>query len=107
VASVVLVSVLSVVVDAVDVSLLELELLLDEVSVTPIDFSASAMALAKSPPSGGGGGGRTPWVLSALLLALLLLTLLVLLRRLRKLSALAALVELRALIDIRFSADLV
>jgi hypothetical protein len=106
VASVVVLSVLSVVVDAVEVSLLELELLLDEVSVIPIDFSASAMALAKSPPSGG-GGGRTPWVLSAPLLALLLLTLLVLLRRLRKLSALAALVELRALIDIRFSAYLV
>jgi hypothetical protein len=94
VASVVVLSV-ELLADAVELSVLVLEL----VSVMPIDFSASAMASAKPPPSsGGGGGGRTPSVL------LLLLVLLVLLKRLRKLSALAALVELKALIDIRFSA---
>jgi hypothetical protein len=85
--------------DAVELSVLLVPLEL--VSVMPIAFKASAMASAKPPPSsGGGGGGRTPSVLLVLVLPVLL----VLLKRLRKLSALAALLELRALIDIRFSA---
>jgi hypothetical protein len=101
VASVVVLSVLLDAVDEVEESVLPVLLVFDVVSVMPIDFSASAMASAKPLSSGGGGGGRTLWVLPVVLL---LLALLVLLRRLRKLSALAALEELKALMDIRFSA---
>jgi hypothetical protein len=80
-------------VDEVELSVLLLEL----VSVMPIDFRASAMAsetaaVLRRRWRGAPGG------------VLVLLVLLVLLKRLRKLSALAALLELRALIDIRFSA---
>jgi hypothetical protein len=89
--------------DAVDAVALSV-LLLALVSVMPTAFKASAIASAKPPPSCGGGGGRVPSVALALLVPLVLLVLLVLLKRLRKLSALAALLELRALMDIWFSA---
>jgi hypothetical protein len=83
--------------DAVE-DVLEDVLLASVLPVTPISFSALAMASMKPPPSrsprGGGGGALTlslPEVDE------------VELRRLTKLNWLAALLEVRALIDMGFS----